>query len=116
MPSPVSVLVVEDTDACEPLVRLLRASGHPSAGCNDAASARAALDDAIYDLVLIDVTLLRASDLARSARELEPRPYVVGLVGGSAPKTERDAFDRVVQKPLVGSRLVDVLREAAERR
>lgn len=113
------ILVVEDdADARETLVMLLCALGHDADGREDVASARAALEGGAFDLTLIDYTLPdgTGADVARVARAGEPRPLVVGLTGWApshmSPE-DREAFDRLAQKPIDTDRLRRLLEEAA---
>ncbi len=116
------ILVVEDdTDARETLVMLLATLGHEADGREGVASARAAMEDRAFDLVLIDYTLPdgTGADVARSARARERRPLLVGLTGWAPShmsQGDRDAFDRLAQKPIDAAGLKRILAEAAEPR
>ncbi len=118
------ILVVEDdTDARETLVLLLTAFGHRARGECDVASARAAIDEGSFDLLLVDYTLPDGSgaDVARAVGGVgqASRPLVVGLTGWSASHLsaeERSLFDRVAQKPIRSEQLKELLSEAERRR
>jgi CheY-like chemotaxis protein len=114
------ILVVEDDrDARASLLALLGLLGHEVDGCGTVESSRGKLSALAFDVVLIDFTLPDGdgTEVARAATELEPRPHVIGLTGWSPARlrpADRDAFDRVVQKPLGTEQLVALLQELSE--
>jgi CheY-like chemotaxis protein len=111
------VLLVEDNEAASRgLARLLELQGYSVTTAADGATALAALSaGAPPDFVVTDMQLpdLDGREIARHARNLQPRPHV-GLITGwdVDPSTDvltDDGIDWVLLKPLDFSQLISHL-------
>ncbi|MGA9425423.1 MAG: response regulator, partial [Terracidiphilus sp.] len=102
------VLVVDDeADIRSSLEEILREEGYGVAGAESVAEARTLLDDAAYDVVLLDIWLPDGDglDMLKETRQLpeESRPEVViisghGTIETAVKATKLGAYD-FLEKP-----------------
>lgn len=106
------LLVDDDSGLSSALARLLRGYGYDVEVAATAAKAAAALRRSRPDIVLTDLMLPDADghEVARQARQLEPRPHCLMLTGWADAVDQDDGgFDRVFAKPIEFSTLLDYL-------
>ncbi|MFZ0395034.1 MAG: response regulator, partial [Terracidiphilus sp.] len=119
------VLVVDDeADIRSSLEEILREEGYGVAGAESVAEARTLLDDAAYDVVLLDIWLPDGDglDMLKETRQLpeESRPEVViisghGTIETAVKATKLGAYD-FLEKPLSIERTLIVVKNAVEAR
>ncbi|HUY94537.1 MAG TPA: sigma-54 dependent transcriptional regulator [Terracidiphilus sp.] len=119
------VLVVDDeADIRSSLEEILREEGYGVAGAESAAEAKTLLDDAAYDVVLLDIWLPDRDglDVLAEMHQLpaESRPEVViisghGTIETAVKATKLGAYD-FLEKPLSLDRTLIVVKNAVEAR
>lgn len=112
------VLVVEDNERNARLIRVvLEANGFRTAMAGDGAAALARLEEALPDLVLLDIQLPDASgvEILRQVRS-DPRTQALPVVAVTAFAMKGDeanllaaGFDAYIAKPIVVAEIVDEL-------
>jgi CheY-like chemotaxis protein len=111
----VHVLVVEDDAIVGPLiVRMLEAEGYTATLASDGTAARAAVQDAHYDLALADIVLgtQDGHEIAESLVALQPGLRVVLMSGYGIPRYGADPGDPMLSKPFQADQLVERVERA----
>jgi two-component system nitrogen regulation response regulator NtrX len=119
------VLVVDDeAEIRTSLEEILREEGYGVASAASAAEAKVLLEDAPYDVVLLDIWLPDRdgldvlADMHRSAAETRPEVVIIsghGTVEAAVKATKLGAYD-FLEKPLSLDRTLIVLKNAVEAR
>ena len=110
-----NVLVVEDDAVVGPLiVRMLESEGYTATLANNGGAARAALQDARYDVVLADIVLGTQDGhaIAESLVALQPGLRVVLMSGYGTPRYGADPRDPMLSKPFQADELVERIERA----
>jgi DNA-binding NtrC family response regulator len=110
-----NILVVEDDAIVGPLiVRMLEAEGYTAALASDGTAARAAVQDAHYNLVLADIVLgtQDGHEIAESLVALQPGLRVVLMSGYGIPRYGADPRDPMLSKPFQADQLVERVERA----
>jgi two-component system response regulator GlrR len=110
-----NVLVVEDDAVVGPLiVRMLESEGYTATLANGGDAARAALQEARYDLVLADIVLgtQDGHEIADSLVTLQPGLRVVLMSGYGTPRYGADPGDPMLSKPFQADELVERIERA----
>jgi two-component system, NtrC family, response regulator GlrR len=110
-----NVLVVEDDVVVGPLiVRMLESEGYTATLASDGTAARAALQDARYDLVLADIVLGTQDGhaIAESLVALQPDLRVVLMSGYGVPRYGAEPGATMLSKPFHADELVERVERA----
>ena len=110
-----SILVVEDDLVVGPLiVRMLEAEGYTATLVGDGDAARAALQDARYDLTLADIVLgiQDGHEIAETLVAIQPDLRVVLMSGYGVPRYGPDPSDPMLAKPFQAEELVERVERA----
>jgi DNA-binding response OmpR family regulator len=110
-----NVLVLEDDPAVGPLiVRMLESAGYTATLASDGDAARAALQDARYDLTLVDIVLGThdGHEIAESLVAIQPSLRVVLMSGYGVPRYGADPSDPMLAKPFQADELVERVERA----
>jgi two-component system response regulator GlrR len=110
-----NILVVEDDAIVGPLiVRMLESGGYTATLASDGTAARAALQDARYNLVLADLVLgtQDGHEIAESLVALQPGLRVVLMSGYGIPRYGADPGDPMLSKPFQADELVERVERA----
>jgi CheY-like chemotaxis protein len=109
------VLVVEDDAIIGPLiVRMLESEGYTATLASDGDAARAALQEAPYDLTLADMVLGTEDghEIAESLVALQPDLRVVLMSGYGISPYGSDPADPMLAKPFQAAELVERVERA----
>ena len=124
MPTPLSVLVVDDNrDAADALVQLLKFQGHSACAAYSGTTAIEQADAVRPDVVLLDIGMPGTSgfDVARALRDYRraPKPVIVAVTGAAEPSDRLAArmagFDHYLVKPVEPRSLVTLLEALGKR-
>jgi CheY-like chemotaxis protein len=110
-----NVLVVEDDPVVGPLiVRMLESEGYTATLASDGDAARAAIQDARYDLTLADIVLgtQDGHEIAESLVTIQPGLRVVLMSGYGIPRYGADPGDPMLSKPFQADELVERVERA----
>jgi CheY-like chemotaxis protein len=110
-----NVLVVEDDPVVGPLiVRMLESEGYTATLATDGDGARAAIQDARYDLTLADIVLgtQDGHEIAESLVAIQPDLRVVLMSGYGIPRYGPDPRDPMLSKPFQADELVERVERA----
>lgn len=119
---PMRVLIVDDEEELvSALTERLELRGFAAAGATSGAAALAAMEDASWDVVVVDIRMpgIGGFQLSREIRSAHPDTAVVLLTGRTSARDAEEgiaagAFDYLV-KPVPIEKLEQVLRAAAAR-
>jgi len=122
-PPPIRVLVIDDEDAFrQNLVRMLAVNGFAAQGAQDGAAALRALDEAAFDVALLDLKMpgMPGEEVLVAIRQRRLAVEVVVLTGHADMEAaigllKLGAYDYVM-KPYQTSALLDTVKLAAEQR
>jgi DNA-binding NtrC family response regulator len=109
------VLVVEDDAVVGPLiVRMLESEGYTATLASDGDSARAAIRNTRYDLVLADIVLgtQDGNEIAETLAAMQPGLRIVLMSGYGTPRYGADPKDPVLSKPFEVEELVERVERA----
>jgi DNA-binding response OmpR family regulator len=110
-----NVLVLEDDSVVGPLiVRMLESEGYKGTLASDGEAARAALQAARYDVMLVDIVLgtQDGQEIAQSLVALQPGLRVVLMSGYGASRYGADPSDPMLAKPFHADELVERIERA----
>lgn len=110
-----NVLVLEDDSIVGPLiVRMLEAKGYTGTLASDGDAARAALQAARYDVMLVDIVLGTedGQEIAQSLVGLQPGLRVVLMSGYGVSRYGTDPSDPMLAKPFHADELVERIERA----
>lgn len=114
LPTSARVLVVDDETAiCRVMTRTLERQGFAAASVSAAAELLSILESSVFDVVLLDrsMELPDGSHLVPVVRKHAPKAKLLFFTGECVDPEERALVDGVVQKPINGKELADILRE-----
>ncbi len=110
-----NVLVIEDDPVVGPLiVRMLESEGYSATLATDGDAARAALQDARFDLTLADIVLgsQDGNEIAESLVAIQPGLRVVLMSGYGISRYGADPGDPMLSKPFKADQLVARVEQA----
>jgi len=112
--APVHVLVVDDEPAiCRIVSHTLKRNGFVPGSVSDPGQIENALEQASYDIVLLDRSMgtVPGKTLLPVLREKAPQAKVLYFTGELVDEEELRMVDGVVQKPVNGKELTQLLRD-----
>jgi two-component system, NtrC family, nitrogen regulation response regulator NtrX len=110
-----NVLVVEDDPIVGPLiVRMLESEGYTARLAGDGDAARAAIQEARYDVTLADIVLgtQDGHEIAETLVAIQPDLRVVLMSGYGIPRYGPDPNDPMLSKPFQAEQLVERVERA----
>lgn len=113
-PTNARVLVVDDETAiCRIMTRTLERQGFSAESVSAATELEAMLQNAEFDVVLLDrsLDLPDGSELVPFVRKHAPRAKLLFFTGEFVDAEQRELVDGVVQKPINGKQLAALLHE-----